>query len=256
MKSKEKQPFAKQAAKASWAVPLLTLVMMSIGNSAAAPASKLGIAILSVILLVVGIILAIISFIGIRQHGRQGILVPGIIGFLLNGIILVLLSAIALSAYNKSATWQTVNSAEGHFSIMMPVAPKEQINKINSEIGPLEMHLFLSQNGAAVFLLSYTDYPENIIQQNSPEAILNSVRDGAIANTKGSLLNESNLQLLNKYEGREINVDIPNTAELSKSRIFLVNNRVYQLVVSSEKKKADLINKETSQFLNSFTLLQ
>ena len=87
----EKKPFAKQAAQASWAIPLITLGMMMFVNSAMASGGKVAVAFLSVIFLITGIVLAIIGIAGTRKHGRAGLLVPGLAGILFNGLLLSLL---------------------------------------------------------------------------------------------------------------------------------------------------------------------
>ena len=100
--------FSKQAAKASWIIPLLALGMMAIGNSAMkSSGSSIGPLILGgvvILLFIAGIILGVISLYGIKKYGKKGLLAPAIIGILLNGGFLSLLLMIASTAINKASS--------------------------------------------------------------------------------------------------------------------------------------------------------
>lgn len=101
-----KNPFSKQAAKASWAIPLITFGMMLFGTSLMKTnyAAFSAISMIVPVLLLVGFILGIVGLFGIKRHGKDGMLLPSIIGILLNGGLLGWLLYIAYSAYT-----QTVN---------------------------------------------------------------------------------------------------------------------------------------------------
>ena len=100
--------FSKQAAKASWIIPLLALGMMAVGNSVMKTSSStVGPLILGgfvILFFLAGIILGIISLFGIKVYGKKGILTPAIIGILLNVSFLSLLLMIAISAFKKAST--------------------------------------------------------------------------------------------------------------------------------------------------------
>src|SRR4030043_2056839 len=97
--------FSKQAAKASWIIPLLALGMVAVGNSAMKTSSStVGPLILVgfvILFFLAGIILGIISLFGIKLYGKKGILAPAIIGILLNVGFSSLLLMIAISAFKK-----------------------------------------------------------------------------------------------------------------------------------------------------------
>ncbi|MBU2102292.1 MAG: hypothetical protein ABH865_04940 [Candidatus Omnitrophota bacterium] len=97
--------FIKQAAKASWIVPLMNLCFMAIGNSAIkttnVPFLSLIIGGIAIFLFIAGIICAIIGLLGIKKEGTKSILVPSILGLMLNGSFLFILLVAAISSFNR-----------------------------------------------------------------------------------------------------------------------------------------------------------
>ena len=102
---KEKIPFSKQAAKASWVLPLITLAIMAFSSSilknASSPFTSLLIGGIIILFFLSGIIFSIAGIFGIKKHGSKRILIPSIIGFILNFGFLFLLLFIAFMAFQK-----------------------------------------------------------------------------------------------------------------------------------------------------------
>ena len=109
-----KQPFAMQVAKASWIIPLLCLGIVVLGKLAIkSPKGSLILGDLAILLFVVGIFFGLTSLLGIKNYGRKGILLPGIIGIILNSVFLTLLVLIVISANTPAPSWETLNSKSG-----------------------------------------------------------------------------------------------------------------------------------------------
>lgn len=250
-----KQPFARQAAKASWIIPLLSLAIMVIGKSATkSPTGSLILGGLVILLFIVGILFGIICLFGIKSYGRKGILLPGITGILLNSVLLTLLLLVVFSAYKSAASWKEVYSDEGSYTILMPGNPQEQSQVANTEIGSIETHFFFVQQGDTEFFVTYTEYPYSYIQNNNSDDILDRARELSVTNLGGLLLKEEHLILLDKFPGRELTIDIPKRAFMSRIRVFLVNNKLYQLAVSFPQEKEQTVSADVEKFFDYFNL--
>lgn len=78
-----KIPFTRQAARASWVAPLLSLVL-SYYIKPLNPTFNLLMLMVMVFFLIAGFVFGIVALFGIRKHGRKGILKPAIAGIIVN----------------------------------------------------------------------------------------------------------------------------------------------------------------------------
>ena len=150
---------------------------------------------------------------------------------------------------------QEFQSRDGGFSIMTPYTLKETTQFMDTQIGKIEVHFFIADQGEKSFLVVYSDYPSEVIKTSDPEKMLDGSRDGAINNVKGELVSEEHISL-NNYPGRDftIGAQTENGQDLfMRGRIFLVENRLYQIMVMATKGNEN--NKEIDDFLESFALL-
>jgi hypothetical protein len=105
----ESPPFAFQAAKASWAAPLLACALgfgakVALGNNSSRPLDPetlriawISIGAICAMLAVAGLILGIVALFGIAKHGWKQILIPSVAGILLSsGYIYLLVSTVLL----------------------------------------------------------------------------------------------------------------------------------------------------------------
>lgn len=154
---------------------------------------------------------------------------------------------VAIAAGQQASDgWVRHSSTTGRFSILMPVEPTIQEQPVDSAAGKLINHIFLSQKGSAAFAISYADYPQN---NADPQGVLDNVREGAINGIKGTLVSGKNITH-KTYPGREFQASTQGA--LYTSRIFLVDNRLYQMVVVAPV--GHLTGAEINKFLTSFDL--
>ena len=94
MTARQAQPIHQQLAKASWLAPVLYLGAVFIlrqsqeGGSGVKPMGSV-IAVLAVVFALVGVLSGIVALTGISRHGKEGILVPSLIGLVLSSIFTV-----------------------------------------------------------------------------------------------------------------------------------------------------------------------
>jgi hypothetical protein len=137
-------------------------------------------------------------------------------------------------------------SAEGKFKVEMPGSPSEET--INAAGIAMTSYRIEEKDGA--YGAAYADLP--IPGGASPRQIsllLNSARDGAIRNVNGKFKGESQIRLENQYPGREIRADLPTEDGILKARMYLVQKRVYMVIVTGRSAWVNSAN--AKRFLDS-----
>ena len=146
-------------------------------------------------------------------------------------------------------------SQEGNFSIELPGVPKAQrvpVEPDNEKAAKQVQYVFGVDNGA--YLVSYQDNPnlEEADEKTRAEA-LKTAQD-SLGKTFGKLLHEKRIQLLDKYPGREFEYQIPGDKGRYRSRMYLVDGRLYQVIVVGTE--AFAASPTADAMLNSFELLR
>ena len=85
--SPQSTAFAHQAAKLSWACPIVVVVLVAFGGQVGA---RVIIELIALLLIVVGLIFGIVALFGISKHGTKGILAAAIVGIIINGLLLLI----------------------------------------------------------------------------------------------------------------------------------------------------------------------
>lgn len=161
----------------------------------------------------------------------------------------------AFAAAQDKLDFETFTFKTQGFSVLLPGTPKEQTNKVPSALGELTLKNFVveTHKGKAAWLISCTDYPAGTVKADNQDAILDAGASGAAQGVKGKLINQTKIMLDKKYPGRAIQVDAPNFG-LYVSRIYLVGDRLYQIVVLGPKDVAT--SPEATKYLESFKLVK
>lgn len=98
------EPFAYQAAKASWAAPLIGAFAASVVVSRPAGiANWLLLVVFALVLPVVGIGLGVYALVSSRRLGRAGLLAPGLTGLLLSLAFFLLMVVPALVSFSEKS---------------------------------------------------------------------------------------------------------------------------------------------------------
>ncbi len=161
------------------------------------------------------------------------------------------LGLLLIAGCGKQAKWETFSSPIGGFSVLAPETPKEMKKTVNTAVGPVDAYFFIARQRTAAYTAGYSDYPSSMVRNSNPDEILDNSRDGAVANIQGKLLSEL-IITLGRYPGREIKVETPDGKSTMRARIYLVNNRLYQLIVATTRENA--LSPDVTRFLDSFKL--
>ena len=168
-------------------------------------------------------------------------------------IATLLLTGLILPAC--TAAPKEFRSTEGRFSVVAPISFKEETQTLDTTVGKIEMHMFIAEGKDIAYAVAYSDYPEEMIRQSNPDQVLNGARDGMVSNVNGKLVLETKITL-GKYPGREVVVDLKLDNDIDgtvKSRMYLVENRMYQTQVITTKGAVSM--QTISDFLDSFQLI-
>ena len=264
---RKKNSFARQAAKASWKVALLNLGVMAFGNSVLKSSiSSMTVLILGnmvILFFIIGFILGIIGLLGAKRREAKSTAVPATIGILLNGGLLLLLMLIIVASYQKarirgnlaggfeSGGYELI-SEEGHFSIMMPGKPLQNIERVQTQLATIEVHFFAIEYDNIAYVVTYSDYPQDYVEHVDIKDLLDQSRDGFVSSVKGRLLSDKYISY-EGYPGIESMIESQDANAILLSRRYIVDSRLYQLIVIGSKENTS--PDSFSSFFDSFTLL-
>ncbi|MDD5291787.1 MAG: hypothetical protein PHY46_01200 [Candidatus Omnitrophica bacterium] len=168
---------------------------------------------------------------------------------------LVLWAVVILISGCNIMGWKQYASVEGGFSVQLPGEPEGQKIILDTQVGRtyLNMYTLNRKDDNFIYAVGYVDYPDELFNLKSVDQILNDGRDGAARNVQGVLTKESNISI-EGYPGREFTIEVGNGEAVVKGKLFLVGQRVYQLMVTTDKKWSDSYN--IKRFLDSFQLIK
>ena len=164
--------------------------------------------------------------------------------------LLVLLGASPCVAAETS--WKEFSSAEGGFAALMPEEPTTTITRVFTRKGALDTHITSSSDlELNEYLVSWTEYPQDDIEQRATEENFRRMRDALVAYKKGKVLSETTFTL----EGHPARALVFETDDdrVTRVRFYHVGKRIYQVmtVTKNGRKYAE----DSERFLNSFRLL-
>jgi hypothetical protein len=166
-------------------------------------------------------------------------------------LLCVAVSAVCVRADDRP-DWKEFASKEGRFKVQMPGTPRQTMHDTESDFGKGVLYMNTVQVGKTMYGANYCDFPAEI--KKAPlKQVFDSSRDGAVANLEGKLASEKDIKL-DKYPGREVQIEVAGGKRLFRARVYLVEQRLYQVVVFGTKDAAT--SKEADKFLDSFALAE
>ncbi len=142
------------------------------------------------------------------------------------------------------SAWKTFKSEQGKFSVLLPTKPEEDHQSKDG----VKAHLFNSFLGQFIFKLNYVEFPSGAAD---PKSLLDRTL-AEISTRKELKLVADKVVEVDGYAGREIALETE--IAFVQMRFFIVENRIYQLNVSSLNQKAE--TQEARAFLDSFRFLK
>ena len=153
--------------------------------------------------------------------------------------------------------WVTHKSASGGFEVLMPGTPKSSTEETPTAVGSIKLHMYIyEKSNDAAFTAMYSDYPKRLVQMSNPNKILEGAQQGGVSNIKGTLKSEKKIKI-GKHPGREFSALAPTpigTQMEYTSRVYLVENRLYQIAIAASIGKVSDADKK--KFFASFKLTE
>jgi hypothetical protein len=154
---------------------------------------------------------------------------------------------------DTKAPWKEFTSREGGFSAQMPTKPLELKKTMKSPLGPVEFYMFQAtapREGIA-YTVAYNDFPEAFPQLVKAGDILELSTESFAQGVNGKLVSSKETKL-GDYPGREYEVEVFGGKAVLRGRIFLVDQRLYQVMAIARADAAD--SPSIGRFLDSFRL--
>jgi len=163
----------------------------------------------------------------------------------------------AKSGDPESGPWTTVSPANGVFTIMMPGKVSETTAAVEGRPG-IENHVLTLETKLAGYVVSFVEFPEEIVDPAAVKTILDSGREGGLASSKAELVSEKELKF-GEFSGREWVMKLPSGLETT-ARAYWVKKSLYQLIFVTSPTatdSAELVKQRHDvgvKFFDSFTL--
>lgn len=174
-----------------------------------------------------------------------------------NAFLLIAVFFLSISAVHAQ-DWEKYKAEDLGFVAYYPSEPKRTVQKINTAVGELDMHMIMyaptSSDDNAVYSVIRSDYPKEQFKNADDEynkTVLDGAVKGAVSNVKG-FLNFDHPVKFNGYPGRSIKIQME--GGFIYINAFLVENSMFitQVICLEDKDHNDSI----FRFLNSFELIK
>ena len=149
---------------------------------------------------------------------------------------------------------QPFTSKEGRFTVQMPTPTMEKKQQITTATGTLNVTLIIAEGRLdSSFVVSYSDLPDKELTKGSVDKRLEQACKGAVESARGKLRGGEKPIKLDGHPGREIEIEKDGKI-VARMRIFLVERRLYQVMVLGSGTIFSPKEKDVTTFLDSFRL--
>jgi hypothetical protein len=155
-------------------------------------------------------------------------------------LVFVLFAAFSISAF-QGDDWVKLAPAASGFSVMMPGKAEEE----NQPSADFTLHLYSVSTAGGIYMASYGDYAPGI--HLDPVGELAANRDNFLKGLNARLIASKNINL-EGHAGLEFTGE--NDMAVFNSRVYIIGNRVYQIMTAIDSGKDDSAN--VQRFLASF----
>jgi len=154
--------------------------------------------------------------------------------------------------------WTKYKSEDLAFTAIFPKEPKRTVQKVDTAVGELDMHMIMhaptEADDNAVYSVIRSDYPEEQFKDADADYnnnVLDGAVDGAVKNVQGKLIYDNKVKF-NGYSGRSIKIEMQ--GGFIYINAYLVENSMFitQVICLTGKDK----NASIERFLNSFEIIK
>jgi TonB family protein len=153
--------------------------------------------------------------------------------------------AFTISALAQSAEWKEYTSEKGKFSVSLPGAPESGYRFGPADSGGVMTYVTNYQKAASAWSVDYFDLPAIPPDADAVKKLLERRRDSYTAMPSGE-----KSQTLNGYPVLEFKEPIDDRDRIKVVRVILVKQRVYELWVVTQARRA--ASEDVTKFFDSF----
>ena len=148
-----------------------------------------------------------------------------------------------------AGTWRTYEFKDGRFKAAFPGTPLVKKGKFPTDLGYVNSARHTAGDADATYDVRYNDYPTSTTSKLTPAKMLEAMRDGLVAESKGDLAWDKPYSL-GRFAGRDQEI-VGGDGTRYRIRLLLVENRLYQLTAMARPPaRAD-----EDRFFGSFQLV-
>ncbi|MBN1457745.1 MAG: hypothetical protein JW912_07835 [Sedimentisphaerales bacterium] len=167
------------------------------------------------------------------------------------GFVVVTFAISLFSGGEELEAFEDYQSSRGRFTVSFPGEPEEGVQTLTSHDGDFDLYMYNAGSKKISFAVAYVDYPDSVFKKRSVKEMLDGAVDGAVNNVGGKLIDEIEVEY-EGYPGREIEVSIASEKAIIRARIYLVDKRLYQLMVIG--KEDQVTESRVYDFFDSFVI--
>jgi hypothetical protein len=147
--------------------------------------------------------------------------------------------------------WKVFTPKDGGFTVKMPSTPTETKKKVT---GQLDAIIAVAEGrNDSYFVVSYCDIPAADLKKGTEQKRLDQACKGAKDSSGGDKLRSEKPITIDGHPGREIFIE-KNGEVIARMRIYLVSNRLYQVMVLGNGRVFSAKDNDVGSFLDSFRL--
>lgn len=164
-------------------------------------------------------------------------------------IIINIILLLSIASCVPQANWETYESSEGAFSVLVQGMPELDNTEIDIIFGSVTLYMYIWDKTDIVYMIAFADYPDEVVSYSNPEDMLDAAKEGALENVQGEIISEKNIELKG-YPGKEIVISAKVEEAIATVHLYMVRNRLYQVLVITTENDPQRDN--VSKFLDSF----
>ena len=159
-------------------------------------------------------------------------------------LVFILVAICSISAF-QGDHWVKIAPPASGFSVLMPGEAKEEVQPGDD----FTLHLYSVSAASGFYMAAYGDYAPRIHLDPAGELVAN--RDNFLKGLNARLIASKNISL-DGHAGIEFTGE--SDMAVFSSRVYLIGNRVYQIMTAIDSGKDDSAN--VNRFLSSFAFVK
>jgi hypothetical protein len=159
----------------------------------------------------------------------------------------VILAAVAVTGCGGGLEWKEVTSTDGRFKVLMPAEPAKGSVTEEPPVGPITLTTYTLDHKGEGFFAGWADLPPK------PPFDTEDLLKGIARRYDNANVSNSRAITFEDDPGREFDLETPKGRKIV-GRLYVVKNRLYELLVLGEGSNAPRSN-EAQKFFGSFKLI-